>query len=188
MKMAQMVDSEAGYGLVSRVLHWGMALLLLWQFTSVFLPVLVGRTPVTFVLVSSHQSVGFTLWLLVLLRGAWGLANASRRPAHSGAPWLAKAAKMGHLALYALMVVVPTLSISRALGSEHGFSLYGVQLIAEGREPILWLTTPANLIHGFLGWTLFVLIAGHIGMALVHALVLKDGSLARMAKGSSSAA
>ncbi|KAA3650610.1 MAG: cytochrome b, partial [Proteobacteria bacterium] len=27
-------DSTEGYGIVSKVLHWGMALLILWQFLS----------------------------------------------------------------------------------------------------------------------------------------------------------
>ena len=39
-------DSPAGYGTVTRALHWGMAALFLWQFASAALRVAVsGRQP-----------------------------------------------------------------------------------------------------------------------------------------------
>jgi cytochrome b561 len=40
-----------------------------------------------------------------------------------------------------------------------------------------------NQWHGFLGWVLFALIAGHILMAFVHTYGLKQPLIARMTKG-----
>ena len=62
--------------------------------------------------------------------------------------------------------------------------LFGeAELVAPGGEPNPVLTAPANLAHGFLGWTLLVLIAGHVAMALYHGLVRRDGTLTRMTRG-----
>ena len=88
-------DSPSGYGTVARALHWGMAGLFAWQFTSALLRVVAEDTPVEGFFWSTHYSVGFTLWLLVLVRGAWGLANLRRRPRTEGTPGLAAAAGPG---------------------------------------------------------------------------------------------
>ncbi|MBB3951744.1 cytochrome b [Aureimonas jatrophae] len=180
---APLADQPSGYGLVTRTLHWGMALLFAWQFTSAILRAVAEDTAIEGFFWSTHYSVGFTLWVLVLLRGAWGLANWSRRPPHEGPPLLARAATLGHLALYALMVVVPTLAILRAAGNGRGFRVYGIQLVAPGGEPVPALVAPGNALHGFLGWTLLVLVAGHIAMALWHGLVRRDATLSRMTRG-----
>lgn len=180
---ARIADNPSGYGLVTRTLHWGMAVLFLWQFTSALLRVFAEDTAIEGFFWSTHYSVGFTLWVLVLLRGVWGLMNLSRRPSHAGPPVLAKAATAGHALLYALMVVVPTLAIMRAAGGGRGFSVYGVELIAPGGEQSAALTAPGNALHGLLGWVLLAMIAGHIVMALYHRFVRNDGTFERITTG-----
>ncbi len=178
-------DSPAGYGIVTRTLHWGMAALFAWQFLSAILHLLADDTPIESFFFSTHYSVGFTLWVLVLFRGAWGLANFRRRPRTEGSAVMALAARLGHLALYVLMIVVPTLAILRAIGSGRGFSVYGIQLVAGGgvRNPALM--APANALHGLLGWTLLALVVGHVAMALYHGRVRRDPTLDRMTRGRS---
>lgn len=183
MATSTLADSRFGYGLVSRTLHWTMALLFVWQFVTVFLSAVAEDTGIERFFWGTHYSVGFTLWVLVLLRGAWGLSQLKHRPPHEGPPLLQRAATLGHLALYLLMVIVPSLAILRAAGNGRGLSVYGIQLVAPGGEANPALTAPANLLHGFLGWTLFVLIAGHIAMALWHGLVRRDATLRHMTRG-----
>ncbi|MFG1412054.1 cytochrome b [Xanthobacter sp. VTT E-85241] len=175
-------DTQAGYSLISRALHWLMALLFAWQFTSALLHFFADDTAVKAFFWATHASVGFTLYLLSLVRGAWALANWRRRPTHSGSP-LERAASMGHLALYSLMIIVPLLAILRAIGNGRGMRVYGLELIAPGGEPNLLLTTPANVAHGVLGWTSLVLTVGHVGMVLLHSVVWRDATLDRMTKG-----
>lgn len=176
-------DTPQGYGLVSRLFHWGMALLIIWQLTSAILRVVAADTAIEGFFWSTHFTVGFTILWLAVLRGAWGLANFSRRPRHEGPPLLAKAATLGHLALYTLMIVVPALGLARALGNGRGFSVYGLQLTQAGGTPVPALVAPANAFHGLLGWTLLALILGHTGFALWHGYARRDATLARMAYG-----
>ena len=46
-----------------------------WQFAGALLYVGVGDTALTRFVGGSHFTLGFTLFVLVLLRGAWGLAT-----------------------------------------------------------------------------------------------------------------
>lgn len=184
---APLSDSPAGYGLVTRALHWGMAGLFVWQFTSALLRVFAEDTAIEGFFWSTHYSVGFTLWLLVFLRGAWGLANLRRRPAPEASPAMATARHAGHLTLYLLMIVVPTLAVLRAVGGTRGFSVYGVQLVAPRETGVAWLTAPGDALHGLLGWGLLALIVGHVTMALFHARIRRDGTLDRMTRGQRSA-
>ena len=88
-------DSPAGYGIVSRTLHWLMAACFAWHFAGALLYVTVPEAGVTKFVGSTHFTMGFTLLVLVLLRGAWGLLNIRRRPPHPGR--LGRLATMGHL-------------------------------------------------------------------------------------------
>ncbi|WGF88227.1 cytochrome b [Marinivivus vitaminiproducens] len=177
------LDHPGGYGIVSRGLHWVMAVLFAWQFAGVVLGVVAEDAPIAAFVGGSHKTLGLMLLLLVLARGIWGFVNAPRRPAHEGA--LGKAAVAGHLVLYALMIVVPSLALFRQYGSGRSFEPFGLALMPGFEGPIAWLTAPANLAHGFLGWTLLVLIAGHIAMALIHRHLWQDDAIGRMTRGRS---
>ncbi|MHB0704259.1 cytochrome b [Roseomonas mucosa] len=180
MRTLPWLDTPARYGLVSRALHWGMALLFAWQFAGMVVKVTAGRTPLTAFLVGTHASVGALLFLLILLRGAWGLYNLRRRPPHEPGP-LGLAARLGHLALYALMLAVPALALLRQYGSGRAFAPFGIPLWPASGERIEALVAPANTAHGLLAWTLLALIGGHIAMVLLHRFLWRDGVLARMA-------
>ena len=172
-------DSESRYGLVSRVLHWGMALLFLAQFVSAAAHWALPReNALREALWSYHGTLGVTLFLLVLLRGVWGLANLRRRPPHTGL--IGSAAVAGHAAIYALMVIVPAVRLLGAAGSDRGLSYLGVRIFAPRQVEIAWMQVPAEL-HGEMGWILLLLILGHILMAVVwHHFLRRDGVMQRM--------
>lgn len=177
----RLMDHQHGYGLISRGFHWGMALLLLWQVISAALHFFFDETPVTEFFFSLHFSNGVLLLALTVLRGIWGLINLPRRPAHAGG--LDRAAAIGHVAMYLLLIAVPTVAIVRAYGSTHPFSAFGIEIFAGRESKIEWMTGLGNQWHGLIGWTLFALIAGHIVMAFVHQAVQGRPIVARMTRG-----
>ncbi|KAA0971731.1 cytochrome b [Aureimonas fodinaquatilis] len=175
------LDSPAKYGRVSRFFHWAMAALLLWQFTSAILRVVAKDTAVAGFFWSTHFSVGFSIFVLVWLRGIWGLYNyaSGHRPSYAGIHF-GRLAVLGHLVLYALMAMIPTMAIVRAYGSGRGFTPFGIEIFAATGERIPALMAPANAAHGLLGWLLLVLIVGHIMMSVLHRVVWKEDILSRM--------
>lgn len=177
-----LLDHPAGYGPVSRALHWLMAVLFAWQFVSAILHALAGDLPLARFFWSYHASVGVLLFGAIFLRGAWGLLNLRRRPAH-GDGLAGLGARLGHIALYGLMLAVPTLAVLRSIGSGRGLQAFGVQLVAAGGERIDGLVALGHALHGLLGWALLVLTLGHIAMALVHTYVWREDILSRMTRG-----
>lgn len=175
---ARWLDSPERYGWVSQALHWGMAALFAWQFTGMVLRLLLGRTPVTAVMVGSHAPVGTLLLGLVLLRLLWAWGNRHRRPPRERTP-AGRAAWLGHAALYLLMIVIPLLALLRQYGSGRAFAPFGVPLMAAS-DKLPWLMAPADAVHGLLAWLLLALVAGHVLMVLVHQYVWRDGIAGRM--------
>lgn len=172
------LDSRNGYGLLSRVFHWSMALLFLWQFMSAILRIFAKNTAVYNFFWSAHHQLGFVLLILVLLRGIWGLLNIHRRPHKQSLA--GKLALLGHLAIYGLMFTVPAVALLRTYGSGRGFAFLGIQIFEQTGVQNAVLTAPGNALHGLLGWVLLAVIAGHVLMALVHHFALGDDTLRYM--------
>lgn len=173
-------DTPRLYGTVTRALHWAMAALILWQFAGMALREIFGRQPWLSPIVGSHAPVGTILFVLVLLRALWALANRRNRPAHGGG-LLGRAAAAGHALLYLLMLAVPALGLLRAWGSDRGFAPFGIPLFAPKSPEVAWTDALAGALHGELAWLLLALIAGHVVMVGIHQAMWRDGTLARMA-------
>lgn len=182
-KPAPWRDTPVRYGLVSRGLHWGMAYLLIWQFVGLLTWKIFGDSQIARTVSSlgpDHGTVGLLVLALVMVRAAWWLSGWSGRPPHA-AGWEGRAALFAHVALYGLMFAIPALALLRTYGGGKGWAIGAVQLIPETGVKVAWMIAPADRLHGLLAWGLSILILGHIGMALVHRFVCKDGTLARMA-------
>jgi len=170
------LDSAKRYGLVSRVLHGAMGLLILWQLLKVFDRIAEGEHWVGQTLVPWHLSIGALLLLLAVLRTGWALSQLPNRPRHDPATaWLVKG---GHLALYLAMLALPVTGVLYMLGNGYGLEVFGTPLAAKGDE-IAWMAALGSL-HSPLAWLLLMLLAGHIGAALYHRLVKRDDILQRM--------
>ncbi len=158
-----MFDDQYRYGTVSRTLHWGMALLLLWQILTVGVRVLMKDSAIDDFMWSTHRPFGALLLLLASIRIIWALINRSHRP-----PPVNVFAKWGHVTLYVLLFVVPALGLARHYGAGRSFEPFGIPLFSGFDGRIDWLVEPGNLLHSSLGWTLITLIVGHIFMAIWH--------------------
>ncbi len=175
-KQTTRTDSPGRYGSISRIFHWGMAFLIGWQALKIFDRIDDGEHWVGETLVPAHVTVGTLLLVLVVFRIAWALNQKDNRP--SLGPAIRMPARAGHILLYALMALMPVTGALAVIGGGHGWNAFGIQLVAKGPE-IPWMSTIGGL-HSPLGLMLLAMIAGHIGMALYHQLVRKDGLLRRM--------
>lgn len=169
-------DTKGRYGRVSRILHWGMALLIGWQLLKIFDRISDGEHWIGQTLVPWHVSIGTLLLLLVALRIIWAAKQRHNRPDQD--PATAFLAKAGHTMLYAGMVLMPITGVLTMLGGGYGWTAFGIQLIAKG-DKIPWMASLGSL-HSPIAWALLVLIAGHSGIALMHHFIMKDDVLRRM--------
>ncbi len=179
MRLANTADS---FGLVSRVIHWGMALgvlgmLALGLWIEDMQPALSNLW-----LYSLHKSIGLILLALVLLRILWHRISPPPGPiGPAGGPGQ-RLARAAHLALYALMVAIP---VSGYIAS----SATGIDMMLFDRW-VLPPLAPASeaweragfAAHGLLTKLLMAVVLLHVAGALRRALA-GDGTLRRMLRG-----
>ncbi|MGE7990709.1 cytochrome b [Pseudomonas sp. NPDC089554] len=160
---------------LARLLHWLMAVLIL---AMLFIGVsmvsdLSTRYPL---LVELHKATGLALLALVLVRIVLRL-SLPHPPLPNEMPSLQRlAAGASHLVLYALMLAMPLLGW--AMLSAGGYPR-PLQLPAIAPHD-LQLYAVLRQAHGWAGYLLFATILAHLGAALVHALVHRDGVLRSM--------
>ncbi|WP_368607764.1 cytochrome b [Pseudomonas fulva] len=160
---------------VARVLHWSMAILILAMlFIGVSMVTdLSVRHPV---LVSLHKGTGLALLVLVIARIIVRL-SIPHPPLPQDLPAVQRlAAGASHLLLYGLMLAMPLLgwAMLSAGGYPRPLDLpaiapHDVQLYAVLRQA-----------HGWAGYLLFATVLVHVGAALMHAWVRRDGVLRSM--------
>ncbi|MFA9230555.1 MAG: cytochrome b [Microgenomates group bacterium] len=152
-----------GYSRTQIRLHWVIAGLIVFQLIfgedmgRAWLAVENGTVPEMGILVWAHIVVG----IAVLVLAVWRIYIKVTRgvpAAPPSAPWMETAAKIGHLALYAVMILAPMSGLAAWYGG----------------------IAAAAVVHELFKPALILLILGHIGAALYHHFVKKDGLLLRM--------
>ena len=160
-----------------RILHWSMALIILGMIgVGLTMVSLDDRVPAKFdLLYPWHKSFGMLILILVLVRLTTRL-RASTPPLPEGlAAWEARAAKLGHIALYVLMVLVPCMgyAMSSSYTQSDGVFFFGVNL------PELLPKNDARFavfqaLHRYMAYTLLTLVVLHVAGALKHRFLDKD--------------
>ena len=173
-------NEQARYGLISRYLHWSIAIVfLLLVPMGVLMSALQRDAALLQYLYVVHKALGFTLLLLVFVRLTWN--RTSSRPALSVSlrPWETKLAHVAHISLYVMLFAFPISGyvMSTAAGKWSHFFFVDVPLLF---EPSMAIAKPSGLLHKVLLPYLFYLILfGHIVGALKHRYIDGDVESAR---------
>jgi cytochrome b561 len=166
--------SENRYGLVAQALHWVTAVLVLWAW---LIAGTWGRDESSSVM-GLHQSLGFTVFVLVLARLVWRMFDT--RPVKPPMPGvMAFAASVSHWLLYALLVAVPLSAITGSWLEGHSLMLYGTEvapLLSESRR----LGHQILNVHERMGTILISLAGLHALAAIFHHVFLRDRVLKQM--------
>lgn len=169
-----------GYGLVSRILHWGMGLLIVVLLSLGFRLTTMQPDLSTLWLYGLHKTLGLTLLALVLLRLVWHAISRPPMPLATG--WQVTAARLGHGALYLLMLVIPLSGwvASSATGID---TLFADRWVVPSIAPVSpELEATAFAIHGIATKLLMSLLTLHVLAALQHEMA-GQGTLTRMLRG-----
>jgi cytochrome b561 len=179
-------SSSTRYDPLSRAFHWLTAIAVAIAF--ILGPEGFGRLmrngvdPATRLDIVWHESLGILIFALTLLRLLW-VAFRPTAPQFESGGWMLKLSKLMHLALWALLLVLP-ISALMALGSEgHPLTLLGG--VRVDQLPLTANSALAKLanwgkVHGLLGDVLIWLSGLHAVAAIYHHVALKDGVLLSM--------
>lgn len=187
-------NTAEDYSSIAKWLHWGTAVLFLGSYISVYYRhwFTEKETTENWIALQLHLSIGVTIAVIVALRIIWRLSN--RVPNQEPGTKLEHlAAHVGHLALYAIMVIMPVTGyIGTGVNTEY-FLLFDIpkfedtQLFTTLVSDRLGMTfnefeKPVDFIHKDImgAWVVWLLILGHVSAALYHQFVKKDRTLHKM--------
>lgn len=161
-------------------LHWLLALAMLGMVALGFYMHDLHLSPLKLRLFNWHKWAGVTLFLLALLRLAWRAGHAPPPLPAAMSPLPRLAAGGLHLALYALMFLIPLSGWS--MSSAKGFQTvwFGVLPLPDLLDKDVALGERLQQVHLTLNLLLLLLVAGHVGASLKHHLIDRDDILVRM--------
>ena len=174
-----MTMTDARYTKTAIALHWLAAALIVCGFTLGLSMVDLPFSRQKLVAYIWHKSIGITVFLLTCVRLAWRLTHPPP-PSPPMVDWQRRAAGISHVALYALLLVIP-------LSGWVYSSSTGVQVVYLGLIPLPDLVPKDKALaavlracHVTLNFTLLALVCVHAAAALKHHFVDRDTVLWRM--------
>ena len=174
-------SDNAGWGSLAQMFHWILALMIIGLGAVGWIMTAMATSPDKIKIYALHKSFGLTVLALALLRIVWRAVD--RRPLDSPTmpSWQIAAARLVHIALYALMLAMPLsgwLFNSAANFPLQWFGLVSIPSLTGGAD--LALKGLARAAHYWLFWVLAVAFIAHVAGALKHHFVDRDDVLARM--------
>jgi cytochrome b561 len=171
-------NPPAQFSLLSRVLHWLMAAMLL---TMLFIGVaMVASLGDYHWLVSIHRPLGIMIFILAVIRLANRMLTTLPPFPSTMSPMERLAATASERLLYTLMLALPLVGWGM-LSAGH----YPIVLFGPVHLPPMLPASPAvyallRKLHTILAYLLFFTFLAHLSAVLFHTLILRDRLLNRM--------
>ena len=176
-----MTTNGAAYGLVSRLFHWSVAVLiivLLWLgWYMVDLSYYDRWSNVT---LEWHKVLGMLALLAGVLKIVWALGSHAPAPLPSMARWERLSARAMHLTLIAMMVAIPITGYVISTSAGDGIAIFGWFVVPAVLPESEGLRDLAIELHYYLAYGTAALVLLHIMAALKHQFIDRDGTLSRM--------
>lgn len=175
-------NTETHYGLVSKALHWLIALGVIGLLVMGIFMEEIADKPLRFQVYGIHKALGITLLALMVLRLVWKLMHwglPTHNPNHK--PWEQKLAAAVHWAFYGLLIAMPLSGwlMTGAAGSTLSwFGFFNIPNLVEADKDMRHFY---GEVHEIIANLIWLFLALHVGGAVKHAVIDKDGTLRRMA-------
>lgn len=168
------------YSAVSKWLHWMTAIIIFGLIPAGFL---LGDLPegrVQNLGYDLHRSFGFVVLCLALMRlavrGVFGAPAA-----YAGlTPFERRASAFTHYALYVLIIATPLLGWAATSAYPVAISVFWLFTLPPLAPQSEWLSKLLFKAHEVSAILIVLLLVGHVGGALMHRVVKRDGVLDRM--------
>ena len=174
-----MTSSPDSFSFLQRVLHWLMAIMVL---AMLFIGVTMVSTlkPRFLILLAIHKPLGLAILVLALLRLGVRLKRGVP-PLPEDLPSVqVGAAKLSHVALYALLIAMPLIGWSMLSAGGYPIVLFGSFHLPGILPQDDRLYALLRTAHTLFAYAFFATILLHIAAALFHALIRRDGVLRTM--------
>ncbi len=174
-------STNTNYGAVAISIHWISAVLIIAALISGFRAANATDLAVKVQVLSVHAPLAIAVVFLTLGRLAWWwFADKKPSPLADTPNWQHKSASAVHWLFYIVIFGMGASGIGMLILSGAGPMIFGG---AEGQLPDFWNFKP-RIPHAIGARLMVILLFLHIGAALYHHFILRDGILKRMRFGS----
>ncbi len=173
------------YSSVAVALHWAIAILILGQiFGGLYMHNLPNSSAMKFDLYQLHKSFGLSVLLLTLVRLGWRIAHPPPALPASMVPWQRLVAKATHWVFYALMLAIPIVGLAMVSVSPKDIPTTYFGVIPVPHLGFMEMSAAAEErfmdLHKFLSFGVLGLLALHVGAAVKHTFIDRDGVMRSM--------
>ncbi len=164
-------ETSKKYDLIAQFLHWSMALILVYliffsHFEDLADDVMTSNIKI-------HSGLGLLIILLGIIRWHWRQSHGV--PSVPGPKWQKTASKFVHLAFYSTFIISPLVGIILAGLVSYPVSVFGFIEISGWLSDNDSMAKIINSVHGFTADVLLALLVLHVGAALYHHFIKRDG-------------
>ncbi|WP_116132614.1 cytochrome b [Tropicimonas sp. IMCC34043] len=176
-----MNHSSTGYSGTARALHWIIAVLVLLMIPAGIVMVQQGLSrPLQNTLFVFHKNTGVIVFLLMVLRLTYRQINRPPDLPDHLPGWQRRAANLSHRALYVLLFIMPISGYVRVKAGRfpiEGLDALGIGTFVPASKA---LASVAQTVHFVTAFALVAVLLLHVGAALQHAVLRRDGVFSRM--------
>ncbi len=183
-----MLNSEAGYGGLTKLLHWLIAILFLLQYASALIMLHTEAGMRAFgasqdFYYNWHKSLGLVVLLLVVARILNRRAGQMPAWASTVTPVERIIIHRAEQLLYVAMLAMPLSGLLYVLAGDYGILLFGRFALPNPIAPSPATAAVAKWIHICTAILLLLPLGVHLGIVLGHHFGIADGLIGRMLPG-----
>ena len=171
--MVNLKATQNSWGLIAKIFHWFLAVLLIWQIFTGFNLHNMEFSPVKIAFIGVHKIIGTIIFSVVVLRLIWKFINS--KPDSSDLPTFHKyVSKVIHILLYALVIWIPIQGTMMTQAGGFDVKLLGLVTIPK------FIPTNFELYPTFVKFhyqsmiALIVVFSIHLSAGLYHRFIKSD--------------
>jgi cytochrome b561 len=176
----QIDNTKASYGVVTKMFHWTMAIIIIGMLILGVYMVTLSVSLQKLKLYGWHKEFGILVLMLACLRLGWRMRSQTPALPFGMPKWQVFAAHASHWALYGFMFAIPLTGWLLTSAANLPPSFFGLFVLPPLVAPNHDLLELFATIHQWLAYCLIGLLCLHVGAALQHHFVDKDEILRRM--------
>ena len=171
--MMKLKASANSWGLIAKIFHWFLAILLIWQIFTGFSLHNMEFSPSKIAFIGIHKIIGTIIFTVVVLRLIWKFFNS--KPDSSDLPIFHRyASKLIQILLYALVVLIPIQGTMMTQAGGFNVKLLGLVTIPKFIETNFDMYPTFVQFHYQSMIALIIVFSIHLSAGLYHRFIKSD--------------